>query len=293
MGNHSDEIAHGERFRFGSNWQSFLSVVDDSRLQRAVKSLKVGLGRESLDGVRVLDIGCGSGMFSLAARHLGANVFSFDFDPQSVACTQELKNQFFPDDGEWQIEEGSVLDETYLNGLGKFDIVYSWGVLHHTGAMYRAFDNALNCLSANGQFYISIYNDQGGASKRWRSIKKFYCGLPQALQIPFAVAVMAPREAVAFVGSLITLRPHRYWRRWNSYGQSRGMSRWHDHVDWLGGFPFEFASPEDVIHYFRDHGLIIEHLKTVGGGNGCNEFVFRRLPSSAQLTRTSIERAAA
>lgn len=293
MANHSDEIAHGERFRFGNNWQKFLLLLDDSRLERAIKSLKVALGRESLEGVRVLDIGCGSGMFSLAARRLGAEVFSFDYDPQSVACTDELRQRFFPDDATWQIDEGSVLDENYVSSLGKFDIVYSWGVLHHTGDMYRAFDNALSCLSATGRLYISIYNDQGGASKRWRAIKKFYCGLPQSLQIPFAVAVLAPREVVALAGSLVTFRPHKYWQRWQSYGRSRGMSRWHDHVDWLGGYPFEVASPEEIVHHFRDHGLMLEHLKTVGGGNGCNEFVFSRIPQSASSTQTSFDRAAA
>lgn len=292
MANHSDEIAQGERFRFGSNWQSFLSLLDDSRIARAIKSLKDGLGRDSLAGIRVLDIGCGSGLFSLAARHLGATVHSFDFDPQSVACTRELRKRYFPDDSSWQVEEGSVLDANYLTGLGQFDIVYSWGVLHHTGNMYGAFNNVLKCISPDGQLYISIYHDQGGASNRWRSIKKFYCALPKSLQIPFAMAVMAPREAVALIGSLLTFRPRRYWQRWNAYGRQRGMSRWHDHVDWLGGYPFEVASPEEIVHFFRDRGLMLEHLKTVGGGNGCNEFVFRHHPAAATLIRSSSQRAA-
>lgn len=293
MTNHSDEIAKGKRFGFGNNWRSFLSLLDDSRIQKAIKSLKTGLGRESLDGVRVLDIGCGSGLFSLAARQLGAEVHSFDYDPQSVACTRELRQRYFPGDASWKIEEGSVLEADYLGRLGQFDIVYSWGVLHHTGHMYQAFENVLKCLSENGQLYISIYNDQGGASKRWRAIKKFYCGLPPSLQIPFALAVIAPREAVAFAGSLLTFRPQRYWQRWQQYGRQRGMSRWHDHVDWLGGYPFEVASPEEIIHFFRDRGLTLEHLKTVGGGNGCNEFVLRRQPKTASGMGRSSGRAAA
>lgn len=293
MAKHADEIAQGERFGFGNNWRNFLSLLDDSRIERAIKSMKIGLGRESLEGVRVLDIGCGSGLFSLAARKLGAEVHSFDYDPQSVACTRELRQRYFANDTTWQIEEGSVLDANYLTDLGQFDIVYSWGVLHHTGDMYGAFENVLKCVSPDGQLYISIYNDQGGESKRWRAIKKFYCGLPAALQIPFAMAVIAPREAVAFCGSMLTLRPQKYWQRWQAYGRQRGMSRWHDHVDWLGGYPFEVASPEEIIHYFRDRGLNLEHLKTVGGGSGCNEFVFRRNTEAATGTRRSLEFAAA
>ena len=231
--------------------------------------------------------------FSLAARSLGAKVHSLDFDPNSVACALELRRQYFPNDDEWQIEEGSVLDEDFLTGLGQFDIVYSWGVLHHTGQMYTAFDNAQKCVADDGQLFISIYNDQGGESRRWTSIKKFYCGLPAALKTPFAVAMIAPREIGSFLGSLISFRPGRYFKRWQSYGHQRGMSRWHDHIDWLGGYPFEVARPEEVIHYFQERGFGLEQLKTVGGGRGCNEFVFRRQPANAALTRDSFDQIAA
>ena len=293
MASHHEEVAQGERFEFGNNWRNFLSVLDDSRIQLAIQSLQKGLGSDSLSGVRMLDVGCGSGLFSLAARKLGATVHSFDFDPQSVACAKELRQRYFPNDSQWQIESGSVLDEDYLSGLGQFDIVYSWGVLHHTGSMYRAFQNVLTCLADDGQLFISIYNDQGGESRRWRAIKKFYCGLPSALRIPFAAAVLAPREVVSLVGSLLTFRPGRYWQRWNSYGRQRGMSRWHDHVDWLGGYPFEVARPEEVIHFFQDRELGLEHLKTVAGGSGCNEFVFRRKAKSSQEIRDRFDRVAA
>ena len=228
--NHTDEIANGERFEFGKNWRSFLSVLDDRRIELAVQSLRKGLERERLDGLRMLDIGCGSGLFSLAARKLGAEVRSFDYDPQSVACAEELKRRFFPGDPGWRIERGSVLDTEFLDGLGQFDIVYSWGVLHHTGDMYTAFENAQKCLAPEGKLFISIYNDQGGESRRWRSIKKFYCGLPSSLRIPFAAAYMMPGEVVSLLGSLLSLRPGRYLERWRSYGQKRGMNRWHDHV---------------------------------------------------------------
>src|SRR5213080_1694363 len=130
MSTHAIEIARGERFEFGRNWSRFLALLDDARIARAEESLKQMLEVENLEGQSFLDIGSGSGLFSLAARRLGARVHSLDYDPQSVACTKELRRRYFNNDSEWRIEEGSALDADYLKSLGSFDVVYSWGVLH-------------------------------------------------------------------------------------------------------------------------------------------------------------------
>src|SRR5438876_354324 len=137
---HALEVARGERFEFGKNWSRFLRELDEARITRAVDSLRDMLELDDLSGRSFLDIGCGSGLFSLAARRLGATVFSFDFDPQSVACTQEVKRRYCPQDGLWTINAGSALDSHFLKSLGQYDIVYSWGVLHHTGAMWQALE---------------------------------------------------------------------------------------------------------------------------------------------------------
>src|SRR3954451_21086925 len=140
---HADEVDRGERFEFGKNWQAFLDVLDDERIADAERSLQQMLGVDSLSGRSFLDAGSGSGLFSLAARRLGAEpVCSFDFDPSSVACTRELRRRFLPDDPSWTIEQGSILDERYVAGLGRWDVVYSWGVLHHTGGMWKALNLA-------------------------------------------------------------------------------------------------------------------------------------------------------
>ena len=127
------EIYRGERFEFGKNWTRFLKGLGDERIAIAQRSLVDFLGEERLDGKTFLDVGSGSGLFSLAARRLGANVRSFDFDPSSVACTRELKRRYFPNDPYWIVEEESILDRGFIDQLGTYDIVYSWGVLHHTG----------------------------------------------------------------------------------------------------------------------------------------------------------------
>jgi 2-polyprenyl-3-methyl-5-hydroxy-6-metoxy-1,4-benzoquinol methylase len=273
---HAAEVARGERFEFGENWARFLSVMSDERIARAESSLREMLERDRLDGLRFLDIGSGSGLFSLAARRLGAEVHSFDYDPQSVACTRALKARYRPDDSRWQIERGSVLDESYLAGLGKFDVVYSWGVLHHTGAMWQAIDNAQRAVAPGGRLFIALYNDTGSQSERWRRIKRAYSRLPRPLRPGFALLVSAPQELKDFARAVAKGRPQDYVYSWTRYDPNRGMSRWHDIVDWVGGFPYEYAKPDVVFAFLRDRGFALDKLK-MGGGLGCSEYVLSRV----------------
>ena len=145
-----------DRFAFGKNWQQFLSVLNDDRIALAEKSVRKLLKANDLSGMRLLDIGSGSGLFSLAARRLGANVTSFDYDSDSVECTAELRRRYFDGDNNWSVKQGSVLDTEFLSTLGGFDVVYSWGVLHHTGDMYQAFDNVRPLVAPGGKLAISI-----------------------------------------------------------------------------------------------------------------------------------------
>ncbi len=273
---HSAEVASGERFEFGKNWSAFLSVLDEERILKAEESLREMLECESLEGKTFLDIGSGSGLFSLAARRLGAQVHSFDFDSNSFACTQELRNRYFPSDPNWRVEQGSALDAGYLESLGKFDIVYSWGVLHHTGQMWRALENAVIPTHAGGKLFIAIYNDTGSQAKRWHWIKKTYCRLPGILKTPFALAAILPDEARSLARSMITLKPVNYIRSWTQYKNGRGMNRWYDIIDWVGGFPYEVATVDEIFEFYKARGFRLSKVKSGGVGLGCNEFVFER-----------------
>ncbi len=275
---HKNEVSSGERFEFGKNWSAFLSVLDDERIAKAVESLSEMLECESLEGKTFLDIGSGSGLFSLAARRLGAKVHSFDFDSNSFACTQELRNRYFPNDANWRVEQGSALDAEYVASLGKFDIVYSWGVLHHTGEMWRALENAVIPTTVGGKLFIAIYNDTGSQAKRWHWIKKTYCRLPRLLKTPFAVAAILPEEGKSFLNSLITLKPMNYIRSWTQYKNGRGMNRWHDIIDWVGGFPYEVATVDEIFEFYKKRGFSLTKVKSGGVGLGCNEFVFTSEP---------------
>ncbi len=274
---HGKEVASGGRFEFGKNWTAFLSVLDEERIATAEDSLKSMLEVETLEGKTFLDIGSGSGLFSLAARKLGARVHSFDFDSNSFACTQELRNRYFQGDASWSVEQGSALDEAYISSLGKFDIVYSWGVLHHTGEMWRALENAVIPTTSGGKLFIALYNDTGSQAKRWHWIKQTYCRLPKFLKTPFAVAVILPDEAKSLVKSLVTLKPANYVHSWTQYKNGRGMNRWYDIIDWVGGFPYEVATVDEIFEFYKARSFSLAKVKSKGVGLGCNEFVFERI----------------
>jgi 2-polyprenyl-6-hydroxyphenyl methylase/3-demethylubiquinone-9 3-methyltransferase len=267
-------------FAFGRNWQRFLRVLDEDRIATTEAYLRRMLEVDRLDGVRFLDIGSGSGLSSLAAWRLGADVHSFDYDPDSVACTAELRRRYCPDGRRWRVESGSALDAEYLRTLGTFDVVHAWGVLHHTGAMWQALANAIIPLGPRGTLVIAIYNDQGLRSRGWHAIKRVYNALPSVARVPYATAVIGAVEGQSALKHLLTLRPHVYVRGWLRYGTHRGMSPLYDWIDWIGGYPFEVARPEVIFDFYRRRGLTLRQLRTTSG-LGCNEFVFAREPVAA------------
>jgi len=252
-------------FSFGKNWKDYLNTIDEAEISKAKYDIEEWLDINSVSGKTVLDIGSGSGIHSLAFYLLGAkSVYSFDFDKNSVEATRYLwEKEGKPKN--WIISQGSILDKEYLKSFSEnFDIVYSWGVLHHTGAMWEAIDNSIKLVKPGGILWISLY------AKGPRYPKDL------ALKMKYNSASSFGKKLMLFkrIGRRMLSRLRHFQNpfAWNEK-KSRGMNVYHDFIDWLGGLPYEVASEDEVLKICRKKGLILEKIKVKSEG-GCSIYVF-------------------
>lgn len=261
-----------KHFSFGKNWQHFLKNLNNTRVQEAEHSLADFLGgNHHVQEKTFVDIGCGSGLFSLAAYRLGAKrVISVDVDTFSLACTKHLWEKAGRP-ANWEIKAGSALDAPFITALGTFDIVYSWGVLHHTGNLKQALTQVQSLVEEEGKLYIAIYNDNThffeGTSTFWLRTKKLYNQSPWLVK-----KILEYSYTLYYVFGLLVSgkNPLSYIR---TYHTLRGMNFFTDIKDWLGGYPYEFASTEDIIARFEKSGFQCVNLRKARS-IGCNEFLF-------------------
>lgn len=262
------------RFDFGSNWRDFSRLVDTVRINAAVEHLSEALHLNDLRGLTFLDVGSGSGLFSLAAKHLGANVHSFDYDPRSVACTEDLRTRSSFGHSGWTVQQGSILDPIFLATLQKYDIVHAWGVLHHTGAMWLALEQSIGLVAPKGLLYVALYNDQGYKSRCWWLIKYTYGRLPAAFRPLFAHLVSFFVRCAKIARDVTHRRPPSTTQTRVNH-RKRAMSATHDMFDWIGGFPYEYVSFPVLRDYLLLRGFTIEHARPATS-LGCHEIVCRR-----------------
>ena len=260
------------RFAFGDNWLDFARDLTGDQIAEAEKSLCALLQLDFLAGLSFVDVGSGSGLFSLTACRLGARVHSFDFDQASVLCTQRLRDLHYPGDARWTVEQGSILDRDYIRRLGTFDVVYSWGVLHHTGAMRDAMAAAASMVAPSGLFAFALYR-RTLMCDLWRLEKRWYAGAsPEAQQRARTTYVALMRTAFRLTG--------RDFSHVANYQSSRGMNFANDVHDWLGGYPYELTPASEVDALMRRLGFVSVHrtttCKRVGFfGSGCDEYLYR------------------
>jgi SAM-dependent methyltransferase len=258
----TDNVTEKMTFAFGQNWLNYLNTVEEAELAAARASLTNLLQVQELNGKRFLDIGCGSGLFSAAALALGAaSVTSVDVDPNSVAATQKLKARL-PVTQSWQVLHGSVLDGAFLQQLAPADVVYSWGVLHHTGNMWPAIENATTLVADGGLLAIAIYNRTWSSGFWWR-FKRLYNQSNPAMQRFLVWYVFGPRAVVRLLKGKSPVKG------------DRGMSIYYDAVDWAGGFPYEYATFEEIVNFCGKFGFRLTNAIPTKA-TGCNQFVFQK-----------------
>jgi SAM-dependent methyltransferase len=253
-------------FSFGKNWTDYNKHVTDEEIIKAQEDLVFWIGKENISGKRILDLGCGSGIHSLCLYNLGAGeLISFDYDPYSVAAT----TQYWEKKGKpsnWKILQGSVLDNEFLRQLGNFDLVYSWGVLHHTGSMWHAINNALAMVRDNGLFYLTIYKDDNYEhSLKVKERFNASSALGKRWMINKEIMKMMVIRALSF-------RNPFTWNR----KLERGMNIYHDLVDWLGGLPYEAASEDEMLQWGIANKLQLKRIWCKNGKGSCNYYLFQR-----------------
>lgn len=256
-------------FSFGENWQKYLAELTEERIREAESSLRHSFASATLEGQSFIDVGCGSGLFSLCAYRAGANpIISLDIDPQAVACAQSLQQRVAPG-ADWQTLSASILDDEFLAGLPPATNVFSWGVLHHTGAMWRAIENTLKVVAPGGRCCLALYN-RPNHPRRALALKRLYNRLPRPLRFLMRVAYGTAWLAV------VTLHRRNPLLFVRDYGKLfRGMSFWRDVEDWLGGLPYEYATPDEVTSFVSTRGLVMINI-IVRPPGACNEYLMIR-----------------
>lgn len=257
-----------KQFDFGENWTSFSShSLTEKRIQDFRQDFAALLEPFSLRGKTFLDIGFGQGLALFTAAECGAKVLGIDINSKNLQALHET-GRFFPNMKTPETYIASILDQNSLKGMPQFDLVHSWGVLHHTGDMDKAIRNAASLVKPSGFLVLAIYN-QHWTSPIWTVIKKSYVSSPAIVQ----------RALILLFYPLIFLSKWLVTRQ-NPSRKDRGMDFYHDVVDWVGGFPYEYASLTDMIGRMTKLGFECVKTRAASVPTGCNEFVFRKLESS-------------
>lgn len=252
----NDDKSLDNHFEFGANWQELVGKISDEHLQSAIEDMTQFMNRSDLIGLSFLDVGCGSGLSSMAAYKLGAaNITSVDIDPKNIANVNALKEKFHvPASAQWQSFLASIVDPKDFSKLPKADVVLSWGVLHHTGDMWLGIQNCMNLVNPGGYLYLMLYRDATLAST-WKVIKRRYTRGGSITKW----LILNSFAGILILGALAKGKnPLRIIRDYKK--KSRGMEWYLDVRDWVGGYPFEYASADQTEAFVSKGGFKLENI---------------------------------
>lgn len=258
-------------FNFGKNWHDFsTNALASVNADQARKDFKVLMHGIDLTNINFLDVGFGQGLSSLCAAENGAKVVGLDIEELNRQ-TISLTARYFPTVNleDLKLYTGSILsDETCSILMGEspsgYDVVHSWGVLHHTGNMYQALERCVELVKPGGYLVISIYNYHW-TSPIWKKIKQAYCFAPTWIQRSM-VYVLLP---IIWFAKLVVTRQYPNLKE-------RGMNFYYDVVDWVGGYPYEYSSIENITKLCTQRELVRIKVWPALVPTGCNEYIFRK-----------------
>ena len=266
--------------QFGKNFkENLLTEFDKERLNESIEFIQYYLEIENLNNKTFLDAGCGSGVFTLATTELGANVRAFDLDDVAILNTKELLKEYGHPVSDEKITLGNILDPKFIESLGTYDYVMCWGVSHHTGEMWKSLDLIAQTVNIGGKIHLGIYNKADGwgfypdgrfgPSPFWNKIKKFYSSMPNFIQL--SIDKLATFGIILL--HILTLNnPIKKLKE----NERRGMNWQSDLKDWLIGYPYEYATPEEVFEFMKERGFQLEKIRT-NNGLLTNNYVFKRI----------------
>ncbi len=258
-------------YDFGENWKDFsLNALQGINIEQSMNDFKILINNENIEGKTFLDIGFGQGLSLLHATQLGAKTVGCDINPTCKEVLENNKQKYFNlKDTTIPVVVGSIIENETIESLkrinNKFDIVHSWGVLHHTGDMWKAIDNCTDLVNNNGKLIISIYNKHW-SSAMWKFIKWFYNISPKFIQW----LMIKIFYIVIFIAKfLVTFK--------NPLKKERGMNFYYDIIDWIGGYPYEYATMDEINDYVSKKGYVLLSKVKAQVPTGCNEFIFKRI----------------
>lgn len=248
------QVREDGEFSFGFNWLDYVKNRMNEEIidlhQTNLKGLYDRIGVD-LKGKSVFDIGCGSGLSSLSFARLGCSkITSLDIDNFSVQATQYTKANFWKGGKiDWTVHQRNIFDlDDSIAPAGSHDIVYSWGVLHHTGSMWDAIRKSVTTVKPGGLFHVALYRS---------SLK-----LPKQLDEKY-------RFKFADSKTKVDMLYDRCGQKIFNVKKGRGMNKFHDSLDWLGGLPYEVCDPEVLFGWLKDkyNFDVVFFEDRNGGGN--------------------------
>lgn len=257
------------KFSFGKNWCDYVDKLTDDIVKIHKDNLFTYYTDYDFKDKSILDIGCGSGLSSLSFNILGCkSLLSIDVDPNSIIAAYKLKNNFKKlvlTECDWEIKEQSILDDNFVNNSRKFDLVYSWGVLHHTGDMWTAIDNASKLVNDGGILHLALYVS-GNRYNDDLMLKYLYNMTDENGKIKLIYDWLYYYHISKNIDIFQI--------------NNRGMNKYNDCIDWLGGLPYEVCNPSVLDYFLEKKGFVKIFYKPALGQGGNFICLYKKIKSN-------------